>query len=349
VSSPREADALSLEELEELVQQRRSQATAARIRQVAGIEQTLAPGRQPPEETLAHPPRAPYDAVTPGQPASRLRSLRYEPLRPTPKANAAARRRQQAICRALEDAPVTRQRRRDSALLAVELSALIVLLAMVGYGAWRLRTLNEEARLAQQARLGTVAAMAAEPVPTPSVASASAPLDNAASANAVLPGGREAQPYPQPLPASLQGLVKSSVSLQAPPTPGPNDPRRMVIAALGIDAPVVTGDSWEDLKRGIGYRLGTAKPGERGNMVASAHNDIYGEIFRDLVKLQPGDEVRVYTDETAFRYVVNKVEIVEPTRVEVMGPTDYPILTLITCYPYLLDTHRVVVVADLAE
>jgi sortase (surface protein transpeptidase) len=32
-----------------------------------------------------------------------------------------------------------------------------------------------------------------------------------------------------------------------------------------------------------------------------------------------------------------------------MDPTDYPALTMITCYPYLLDTHRVVVTADLAE
>ncbi len=75
----------------------------------------------------------------------------------------------------------------------------------------------------------------------------------------------------------------------------------------------------------------------------------YGEIFRDLPKLEPGDEVRIYTDDATFRYIVNTVEIVEPTRVEVMDPTDYPILTMITCYPYLLDTHRVVVVADLAE
>ena len=84
-------------------------------------------------------------------------------------------------------------------------------------------------------------------------------------------------------------------------------------------------------------------------MVVSAHNDAYGEIFRDLDKLEPGDEVLVYTEEGAYRYIVNRVEIVSPDRVEFMDPTDHPVLTMITCYPYLLDTHRVVVIADLAE
>jgi sortase A len=82
--------------------------------------------------------------------------------------------------------------------------------------------------------------------------------------------------------------------------------------------------------------------------VLSAHNDAYGEIFRDLHKLRSGDEVLVHFDGRVFRYIVRKMEIVLPTQVEVMDPTDYPVLTLITCYPYLIDTHRIVVVCDLA-
>jgi sortase A len=122
-----------------------------------------------------------------------------------------------------------------------------------------------------------------------------------------------------------------------------------MIPAIEVDAPVVEGDTWEDLKKGVGHRIGTALPGETGNMVVSAHNDTYGEIFRDLLDLGAGDEVLVYTDEGAYRYIVNRVDIVLPTQVEVMAPTDYAALTMITCYPYLLDTHRIVVVADLAE
>jgi sortase A len=93
--------------------------------------------------------------------------------------------------------------------------------------------------------------------------------------------------------------------------------------------------------------LGSANPGETGNAVLSAHNDVYGEIFRHLNKLEPGDEVFAAWDGMLYRYVVTQVEIVSPTRVEFMDPTDYPALTMITCYPYLIDTHRVVVVAEL--
>jgi sortase A len=133
------------------------------------------------------------------------------------------------------------------------------------------------------------------------------------------------------------------------PASGSVFPCRLVISKIGVDAPVVEGDTDEDLKKGIGHRIGTANPGEQGNMVVSAHNDIHGEIFRHLVKLEAGDEVLIHTNQGAFRYIVSKLEIVLPTNVEVMNPTDHPALTMITCYPYLVDTHRIVVLAELAK
>ena len=99
------------------------------------------------------------------------------------------------------------------------------------------------------------------------------------------------------------------------------------------------------LKKGIGHH--GANPGETWNVVLSAHNDVHGEIFRHLNKLEPGDEVFAAWDGVIYRYVVTQIGIVLPTQVEFMDPTDYPALTMITCYPYLIDTHRVVVVAEL--
>jgi sortase A len=137
--------------------------------------------------------------------------------------------------------------------------------------------------------------------------------------------------------------------LAAAPTLGPQTALRIVIARIGVDAPIVAGDSPAELKMGVGQRLGSANPGEPSNLVLSAHNDIYGELFRDLDKLAPGDQVLIHTADGAYRYVVHTVDIVAPTAVEVLEPTDHAVLTLITCYPYLLDTQRVVVVADLVE
>jgi sortase A len=93
--------------------------------------------------------------------------------------------------------------------------------------------------------------------------------------------------------------------------------------------------------------LGTGNPGERANLVFSAHNDIFGEIFRDLERLNPGDLVIVYTNQRAYTYIVVDTKIVMPSAVEVMDNTPQATVTLISCYPYLKDTQRIVVIARL--
>jgi sortase A len=110
---------------------------------------------------------------------------------------------------------------------------------------------------------------------------------------------------------------------------------------------VVQGDGWEQLKKGVGQHPGTANPGETGNMVVSAHNDIFGELFRDLDQLKAGDEIRLTTATREFVYRVTGTSIVEPTNVSAMAATIRPTLTLISCYPYLVDDQRIVVLAEL--
>jgi sortase A len=48
-------------------------------------------------------------------------------------------------------------------------------------------------------------------------------------------------------------------------------------------------------------------------------------------------------------YKVNQTRVVEPTSVEVLENTREPIVTLISCYPYLVDNQRIVVTAHLEE
>lgn len=82
-------------------------------------------------------------------------------------------------------------------------------------------------------------------------------------------------------------------------------------------------------------------------MVLSAHNDVYGELFRYLDRLQPGDQVIIYTQQRQYTYVVDRTVIVKPTQVEVMTGTSDSTVTLISCYPYLVDSDRIVVFAKL--
>jgi sortase A len=225
-----------------------------------------------------------------------------------------------------------RRRWVDRVLLAVEVLAVIGFVAVLLSGMNVLRMLNSE--VAQAIQLPTLTA-------TPFITAVVLPSGHTPPTS---PEG--AQPNEAEIPEHLRPLVQSLANVPIP-TPGLEQAVRIQIPALGVDAPVVQGDGWEQLKKGVAQHLGTANPGEAGNVVLSAHNDIFGELFRYLEKLEPGDEVILYTNQRQFVYVVDDTKIVEPTAVEVMAPTSKPVVTLISCYPYLIDKQRIVVRAKL--
>ena len=229
-------------------------------------------------------------------------------------------------------APKVIKRLLDGILLLIELSAFIGFIYILYSGLNVLRELNQE-----------VVAAIEQPTltPTPLIAAVVLPSGHTPPNS---PGGarfNEAE-----IPEHLRPLVQSLFNAPLP-TPGPAQAIRIQIPALHVDAPVVQGDGWEQLKKGVGQHLGTGKPGERANLVFSAHNDIFGEIFRDLERLNPGDLVIVYTNQRAYTYIVVDTKIVMPTAVEVMDNTPQATVTLISCYPYMKDTQRIVVIARL--
>jgi sortase A len=150
------------------------------------------------------------------------------------------------------------------------------------------------------------------------------------------------------IPEHLRPLVQSLASLPLP-TPGPQQAARIQIPAIKVNHPVVQGDGWEQLKKGVAQHLGSPNPGVKGNLVLSAHNDVFGQIFRDLDQLKPGDPVIISTNQRTFTYVVRQTRIVAPTQVEVMAPTNETIVSLISCYPFMVDNKRIVVTAVLQE
>lgn len=225
-----------------------------------------------------------------------------------------------------------RRRAMDRVLLAVEVLAVVGLVGVLISGFGVLRDLNEEVASALIQETFT---------PTPLVMAV------------VLPSGHtppDAQGNTRPneaeIPEHLRPMVQSLANIPVP-TPAPDQAIRIQIPAINVDAPVVQGDGWEQLKKGVGQNIGSANPGQNGNVVFSAHNDVYGEIFRYLDRLVPGDQVIIYTQQRQYVYVVDRTAIVEPTAVEVMAPTGSPTTTLISCYPYLVNDQRIVVFARL--
>jgi sortase A len=234
-----------------------------------------------------------------------------------------------------EPLPVNPRRKvLDRILLGVEVLAVLGLVAVIFNGVGLLRTLNTE----------VVAALNPEtPIPTPLVMAV------------VLPSGHtppDAQGNTRPndaeIPSHLLPMVQSLANVPIP-TAAPDQAVRLQIPAINVDAPIVQGDGWEQLKKGVGQYIGSSPPGRDGNLVLSAHDDVYGEIFRYLDRLVPGDQVIVYTQQRQFVYIVDRTVLVEPTAVEVMAPTSSPTVTLISCYPYLVNDQRIVVFARLQD
>ncbi|TVR20119.1 MAG: class D sortase [Anaerolineaceae bacterium] len=119
------------------------------------------------------------------------------------------------------------------------------------------------------------------------------------------------------------------------------------IPKLNLDETIIQGSDWEALRLGVGQVLNGASPGDvSGNVALSAHNDIYGELFRHLDQLEPGDEFSIRTEERVYNYVVTRLEIVDPTDVWVLENTGLPTATLISCYPYRVNDKRIIVFAD---
>jgi sortase A len=158
-------------------------------------------------------------------------------------------------------------------------------------------------------------------------------------------------------PDGQVGGAKSSPTATATPAPRIDPqlllPSRLRIPAMFLDSPVhevtVNMGEWEVSPMDVGHHEGTANPGETGNVVLAGHRDINSALFRELDRLQPGDEVFVSNSLREYRYVVTESFVVGPTHAEVMDPTDDKRVTLITCTPIGLATQRLVVTAILDQ
>jgi sortase A len=226
-------------------------------------------------------------------------------------------------------------------LLVVEIVAVVGLI-ILAYLIWQTtRELNEEIAEVQQAESASLALPT--PTATPVIGVVVLPSGHKPPVNGRPPEPGEAGEIPEHLLPILDAYVPPAV-----PTPGPEQARRIQIPAIDLDKPIVQGDNWEELKKGVGQHVGSGLPGEQGNIVLSAHNDIYGEIFRHIDQLAQGDEIVISTDRNSYTYVVRDLQVVDPTDVWVMAPTNHASTTLISCYPYLVNNKRIVIFADLA-
>lgn len=150
-------------------------------------------------------------------------------------------------------------------------------------------------------------------------------------------------------------LATETQAATATPTVDPQLllPTRLRIPVMFLDSDVhevtVNLGQWEVSPMDIGHHEGSGVPGQTGNVVLAGHRDINSALFRELDRLQPGDDVFVSNGLGEYRYVVQESFEVSPDDTNVMAPTEDKRVTLITCTPVGIDTRRLIVVATLDE
>jgi len=143
-----------------------------------------------------------------------------------------------------------------------------------------------------------------------------------------------------------------------PPIAAALPARRLVIPTLGLDSKVIQLGTkldrrgqlaWETAPFAVGQHKGLAGPGQNGNMVLSGHisSPNEGGVFHHLPDLKVGEGVIVGTEERQYLYRVVDTRTVTPDEVSVLDQTPDPTVTLITCVPDGIYSHRLVVTARL--
>lgn len=119
------------------------------------------------------------------------------------------------------------------------------------------------------------------------------------------------------------------------------------IPCIDSENPVREGVSRGVLADSLGHEPETAMVGDKGNCVIAGHrNYTFGQYFNRLNEVSLGDMIYVDTASETYSYSVTDIKVVEPEDLSVLEATDTEILTLYTCTPLYLATHRLVIVAD---
>ncbi len=106
---------------------------------------------------------------------------------------------------------------------------------------------------------------------------------------------------------------------------------RLSVPRLHLSVMVREGIDGKTLRLAVGHIPSTALPGQTGNVGVAGHRDTF---FRGLKDLKTTDAIQFSTPNGNFRYEVDSLMVVEPDNIEVLGPSDANVLTMVTCYPF---------------
>ena len=119
------------------------------------------------------------------------------------------------------------------------------------------------------------------------------------------------------------------------------------IPKLGVELPVYHGISTEVLNIACGHLEGTSLPvgGENTHCVLSAHRGLpHAKLFTELDKMELGDTFTITVLDRTVTYQVDQIKVVRPHEIDdvrIIEGADH--CTLLTCTPYGINSHRLLV------
>ena len=127
----------------------------------------------------------------------------------------------------------------------------------------------------------------------------------------------------------------------------------LIIPSIGVHLPIYHGTEEEILREGIGHLPETAFPitGKGNHSVVTGHTGLpNSKLLTDLSKVGVDDEFKIKINNRTFVYKVYKIQVVLPHETSFLKPeADRDLLTIITCTPYGVNTHRLLVKAEFYE
>lgn len=119
------------------------------------------------------------------------------------------------------------------------------------------------------------------------------------------------------------------------------------IPKINLSLPVYHGSSEEVLAKGVGHMEVTALPigGLNRHSVLTGHRGLpSAELFTRLDELEVGDHFYIHVLDEVHAYEVDQITVVEPDELEnLVAVPDRDLITLVTCTPYAVNTHRLLV------
>jgi sortase A len=159
--------------------------------------------------------------------------------------------------------------------------------------------------------------------------------------------------WPDPLPTPWHAVPTIAPTIEV------TVPIRIAIPKIGVNSRIVeiaplSNGTWGTAAYAVAYHKGTGQIGQADNMVLSGHNNYQGEVFKRLSELKVGDTIKLYSTDREYQYTVVETAIIpwvgasaedQRRNLKYLLPTSEPTLTLVSCWPYWVYTHRVYIVA----